>query len=151
MNTFTLPGLSSPAIFLKILNKIQSRVCNVINTGLASQFHSFSHHINIPSLYLFYKKFHGSFSNVLSSFVPWPHEFKCSTRLATRSPHFAVEWLVITVSSILIISFLSHLTYGTLFQFLASLSTPIFKSLNLISISIFYFFPEICSFIVLSS
>lgn len=140
MNIFTLPGLGSPAIYLKIPTKIQSRVCNVIDPDLASQFQSFSHHSNIASLYLFYKYFYGSFSNVL-----WPHEFKWCTRLAIRSLHFAVE-----------MASFNHKFYSN--NFFSSSSYPwnslpvpcFFKSLNLISISIFCFFPEICSFIVLS-
>ncbi|CAE1275264.1 unnamed protein product [Acanthosepion pharaonis] len=75
------PGSPSRAVHLKVLDKIQRRICNVIGPDLASRLQSLSHRRAIASLCLFYKYFHGNCSDELHLLVPKLHEFKRATRL----------------------------------------------------------------------
>lgn len=81
-------------INLEIFNTIERKVCNDIGPDMSSWYQSFSHCSIMTSLCPVYKYF---------------LEFKCSIRFEIH--HFTVD---VTVSSILFLSFLGHLTFRTL-------------------------------------
>lgn len=76
---------STLAIYFLLLDKIQSRISNIIGLDLAAQFQSLSHCCKVASLCLFYKYVHGNCSDELFTMLPTLFEFKCSTQLASRS------------------------------------------------------------------
>lgn len=63
-------GSAAINTYIGILDKIQIRICNIIGLDLASQAQLLSHWLNIASLCLFYKHFHGYISDKLFSMVP---------------------------------------------------------------------------------
>lgn len=54
-------------MYLDILDKIHRSVCNIVGPDLASRLLSISQRCDVVYLYLFYKYFHGDFSNDLYS------------------------------------------------------------------------------------
>lgn len=55
----------SAAMYLKIIDKSPKMVCNFIDPDLVSRLQSRSHRRDVDSVWLFYKCFHGNYSNVL--------------------------------------------------------------------------------------
>lgn len=75
----------------KYIHEKNSKICNVIDLGLASRLQSLSNRCEGGSLCVFYKYIQGSCSNEFSFLLTRPHEFKWTTRLATRSHGFTVQ------------------------------------------------------------
>lgn len=77
------------AIHLVIIDKIESRICNIIGPELASRL--LSHRHSVSSLCLSHNYYYGNCSDDLSSLAPKCHGFKRTASLAARFHHFLVE------------------------------------------------------------
>ena len=76
---------------LRLLDRIQKRITNIVGPDLSSNFQFLSHRRNVASLSLFYKYFHGSCSDELKSLTPTLKSFNCVTRYSANAHPFTVQ------------------------------------------------------------
>ena len=76
---------------LRLLDRIQRRITNIVGPDLSSNFQFLSHCRNVASLSSFYKYFHGSCSNELKSLTPTLKSFNRVTRYSANAHPFTVQ------------------------------------------------------------
>ena len=76
---------------LRLLDRIQRRIINLIGPNLLLTLHSLSHRRNVASLFLFYKYLYGFCSDELKSLPPAIKTFNCVTRYSTNAHHMTVQ------------------------------------------------------------
>ena len=81
----------APASCLRLLDRIQRRIANIVGPDLASGLPPLSHRRDVASLSLFYKCYNGACSLELASLVPPPKFFSRATRLSVTSHPYTVE------------------------------------------------------------
>ena len=82
-------GASATCLFL--LDRVQTRVANLIGPELPSRLQPLPHRRNVASLCLFYKYFNGECSEELQALVPPRRRHPRQTRQAVRSHPYTVE------------------------------------------------------------
>ena len=75
---------------MKLLDKLQKRICRTAGPSLAASFDSLAHYRNVSSLSLFYRYYIGRCSLELSQLVPLPSSRGRSTRYSDRLHHISV-------------------------------------------------------------
>ena len=80
----------TPNCYLKLLDKLQKRICRTLGTSLAASLEPLAHHQNVASLSLFYRYYFGRCSSELAQLVPLPYSLGRSTRYSHRLHDFSV-------------------------------------------------------------
>ena len=62
-----------PSCYLKLLDKLQKRICRVVGPSLATSLEPLAHRQNVASLSLFYKYYFRKCSSELAQMVPLPY------------------------------------------------------------------------------
>ena len=76
---------------LRLLDRIQRRIINLIGPNLSLKLHPLSHRRNVASLSLFYKYLHGFCSDELKSLTPAIKTFNRVTRYSTNAHPMTVQ------------------------------------------------------------
>ena len=76
---------------LKVLDRIQKRICNLVGSSHSSSLESLSHRRDVASLSLFYKYYHGVCSSELSDLLPPSFVPSRVTRWSSGLHKFAVQ------------------------------------------------------------
>ena len=76
---------------LRLLDRIQRRIINLIGLNLSLQLHSLSHRRNVASLSLHYKYHHGHCSDDLKSLTPAIKTFNRVTRYSTKAHSMTLQ------------------------------------------------------------
>ena len=76
--------------FLKMLDKLQKRICRVVHSSLAASLEPLGHHRNVASFSLFYRYYFGRCPSELVQLVPLPYSRGSSTRYFDRLYDFSV-------------------------------------------------------------
>ena len=79
-----------PSCYLKLLDKLQKRICRVVGPSLATSLEPLAHRQNVASLSLFYKYYFGRCSSELAQLVPLPFSRGRSTPYPDRLHDFSV-------------------------------------------------------------
>ena len=74
----------APSCYLKLLDKLQKRMCRTISPSLAASLEPLAHRGNVASLSLFYRYYFGRCSPELAQLVPLPYSQGRSTRYSDR-------------------------------------------------------------------
>ena len=82
------PGV--PSCYLKLLDKLQKRICRTVGPKLAASLEPVAHHQNVASLSLSYRYYFGRCSSELAQLVPLPFSRWRSTRCSYRLHDFSV-------------------------------------------------------------
>ena len=81
---------SAPSCYLKLLGKLQKRICRTVGLSLAASLEPLAHRRNVASLSLFYRYYFGRCSSELAQLVPLPFSRDRSTRYSDRLYDFSV-------------------------------------------------------------
>ena len=76
--------------YLKLLDKLQKRICSTVGPSLAASLQALAHRRNVASLSLFCRYYFGRSSSELAQLVPIPSSRGRSTRYSYRSHDFSV-------------------------------------------------------------
>ena len=76
--------------YLKLLDKLQKRICRTVGPSLAASLEPLAHHRNVACLSLFYRYYFGRCSSELAELVPLPCSRGRSTRYSDRFHDFSV-------------------------------------------------------------
>ena len=76
--------------YLKLLDKLQKRICRTIGSSLAASLEPLTHRQNIASLSLFYKYYRVKCLSKRSQLIPFPNSRGRSTRYSDRLHDFYV-------------------------------------------------------------
>ena len=76
--------------YLKVLDKLQKRICRNVGPSLAASLEPLAHLRNVSSLSLFYRYYFGRCSTKLGQLVPLPFSRGRSTRYSDRLHDFFV-------------------------------------------------------------
>ena len=107
----------APSCYLKLLDKLQKRICRTVGHSLAASLEPLAHHPNVASLSLFYSYYFGGCSSELAELVPLPFSRRIST-LIDWDVHsvilidcmiFLSPFLEVTRMSVSTVSFLAEL------------------------------------------
>ena len=71
----------APSWYLKLLDKLQKRICRTVGPSVAAYLESLAHRRNVASLSLFYRYYSGRCSLELAQLVPLPFSTRSSDRL----------------------------------------------------------------------
>ena len=82
------PG--APKYYLKLLDKLQKRICRTVDPSLAASLEPLAHLQNVVSLNLFYRYYFDRCSSELAQLVPLLYYRGRSTRYFDRLPDFSV-------------------------------------------------------------
>ena len=85
------PG--APKYYLKLLDKLQKRICRTVDPSLAASLEPLAHLRNVVSLNLFYRYYFDRCSSELAQLVPLLYYRGRSTRYSDRLPDFSVTIL----------------------------------------------------------
>ena len=80
----------APSWYLKLLDKLQKRICRTVGPSVAAYLESLAHRRNVASLSLFYRYYSGRCSSELTQLVPLPFSRGRSTRYSDRLHDFSV-------------------------------------------------------------
>ena len=80
----------APSCYLKVLDKLQKRICRTVGPSLASSLESLTHYRNVASLSLFCRYYFGRCSSELAQLVPLPYSEGRFTRYSDRLHDFSV-------------------------------------------------------------
>ena len=80
----------APNCYLKLLGKLQKRICRTVGSSLAASLEPLVHRRNVASLSLFYMYYFGRCSSELAQLVPLPFSQGRSTRYSDRLHDFSV-------------------------------------------------------------
>ena len=80
----------APSCYLKLLDKLQKRICRSVGPSLAACLEPLAHRRNVASLRLFYRYYSGRSSYELAQLVPLPYSRGRSTRHSDRLHDFSV-------------------------------------------------------------
>ena len=90
MKYYCLVWAGAPSCYLKLLDKLQKRVCRTAGPSLAVSLEPLAYSQNVASLSLFYRYYFGRCSSELSQLVPLPYSRGRSTRYSDRLHEFSV-------------------------------------------------------------
>ena len=79
-----------PSCYLDLLDKLQKRICRIVDPSLATSLEPLAHRRNVASLSLFYRYYFGRCSSELAQVVPLPFSRRRSTRYSDRLHDFSV-------------------------------------------------------------
>ena len=79
-----------PSCYLKLLDKLQKRICRIVGPSLAASLEPLTHRRNMASLSLFYRYYFVRCSSELAQLVPLPFSRGRSTRYSDRLHNFSV-------------------------------------------------------------
>ena len=79
-----------PSCYLKLLDKLQKRICRIVCPSLAASLEPLAHHSNVASLSLFYTYYFGRCSSELALLDLFPFSRGRSTRNSDRLHDFSV-------------------------------------------------------------
>ena len=82
--------VGAPSCYLKLLDKLQKRICRTVGPSLAASREPFAHHRNVASLSLFYRYYFGRCSFELAQLVPLCYSQGRSTCYSDRLYDFSV-------------------------------------------------------------
>ena len=86
-----LPFLGcAPSFYLKLLDKLQERICRTAGPSRAASLESLAHPQNVDNLSLFHRYYFGRCSSELAELVPFPYFQWRSTRYSDRFHDFSV-------------------------------------------------------------
>ena len=80
----------APSCYLKLLDKLQERICRIVGSLLAASLEPLAHCRNVASLSLFYRYYFGRCSSELAQLVPLPFSRGRSTCYSDRMHDFSV-------------------------------------------------------------
>ena len=80
----------APSYYLKLLDKLQKRICRTVGPSLATCLEPLADHRNVASLSYFYRYYFGRCSSELAQLFPLPHSQGRSTRYSDRLHDFSV-------------------------------------------------------------
>ena len=80
----------APSWYLKLLDKLQKRICRTVGPSVAAYLESLAHRRNVASLSLFYRYYSGRCSSELTQLVPLLFSRGRSTRYSDRLHNFSV-------------------------------------------------------------
>ena len=80
----------TPSCYLKLLDKLQKRICRTIGPSLAASLEPLAHRRNVASLSLFCRYYFGRCSSELAQLVPLPYSRGRSTCYSDRLHDFSV-------------------------------------------------------------
>ena len=80
----------TPSCYLKLLGKLQTKICRTVDPSLATSLEPLAHHRNLASLSLLYRYYFGRCSSGLAQLVPLPYSRGRSTRYSGRLYDFSV-------------------------------------------------------------
>ena len=80
----------APSCYLKLLDKLQKRICRTVGPSLAAPLEPLAHRGNVATLSLFYSYYFGRCSSELAELVPLPYSRGRSTRYSDRLHDFSV-------------------------------------------------------------
>ena len=80
----------APSCYLRLLDKLQKRICRTVGPSLATSLETLTHRRNVASLSLFYRYYFGRCSSELAQLVPLPFSRRRSTRYSDRLHDFSV-------------------------------------------------------------
>ena len=80
----------APSCYLKLLDKLQKRICRTFGPSLAVSLEPSAHLRNVASLSIFYRYYFGRCSSELAQLVPLPYSRRRSTRYFDRLHDFSV-------------------------------------------------------------
>ena len=63
----------TPSCYLKLLDKLQKRICRTVGPSLVVSLEPLAHHQSVASFSLFYRYYYGKCSPELSQLVPFPY------------------------------------------------------------------------------
>ena len=102
----------TPSCYLKLLDKLQKRICRIVGPSLAASLEPLAHRRNVASLSLLYRYYFGRCSSELAQLVPLPF-FKGGLLVILRdSMIFLSPFLDVTRMSMSTVSFLERLNSG---------------------------------------
>ena len=76
--------------YLKLLDKLQKRICRTVGPSVAACLERLAHHRNVASFGLFYRYYFGTCSSELVRMVSLPVSRRSSTRYSDRLHDFSV-------------------------------------------------------------
>ena len=76
--------------YLKLLDKLQKRICRTVGPSLAASLEPLAHRANVASLSLFYRYYFGRCLSELAELVPLPYSPGRATRYTDRLHDFSV-------------------------------------------------------------
>ena len=79
-----------PSCYLKLLDKLQKRICRTVGPSLGASFELLAHRRNVASSSLFYRYYFGRCSSELAQLVPPPYSRVRSTCYSDRLHDFSV-------------------------------------------------------------
>ena len=80
----------APSWYLKLLDKLQKRICRTVGPSVAAYLESLAHRRNVASLSLFYRYYFGRCSSELAQLVPLSFSQGRSTHYSDRLHDFCV-------------------------------------------------------------
>ena len=80
----------APSCYLKLLGKLQNRICRTVGPSLTASLKPLAHRRNVASLSLFYRYYFGRCSSELAQLVPLTFSRRRSTRYSDRLHDFSV-------------------------------------------------------------
>ena len=80
----------APSCYLKLLDKLQKRICRTVGPSLATSLEPLAYCQNVASLSLFYRYYFGRCSSELAQLVPLPSSRGRSSRYSDRLHNFSV-------------------------------------------------------------
>ena len=80
----------TPSCYLKLLHKLQNRICTTVGPSLTASLEPLANHRNVASLNLFYRYYFGRCSSELAQLFPLPYSQGRSTRYSDRLRDFSV-------------------------------------------------------------
>ena len=81
---------SPPSCYLKMLDKLQNRLCRNVGPSLPASLETLTHRRNVVSLSLFCKYYFGRCSSELAQLVPLPYSRERPTCYSDRLHDFSV-------------------------------------------------------------
>ena len=79
----------APSCYLKLLDKLQKRICRTVGPSFAASLEPLAHRRNVASLSLFYRYYFDKCSSELAQLVPIPYSRGRSTRYSDRLHDFS--------------------------------------------------------------
>ena len=80
----------APSCYLDLLDKLQKRICRIVDPSLAASLEPLAHCRNVASLSLFDRYYFGKCSSELAQLVPLPFSRERPTRYSDRLHNFSV-------------------------------------------------------------
>ena len=80
----------APSCYLKLLDKLQKRICRTVGPSLPASLDPLAHRRNVTCSSLFYRYYFGRCSSGLAQLVPLPFSRGRSTRYSDRLHDFSV-------------------------------------------------------------